>query len=219
VGDLLQRALPVDTLVVAVDPGKALNRIWLSTDVDGLLLDPLTLPVLRSGIDELTRLIQLHRGARDPVIAIETTGALHQAWAAELGQRFPDSVRLFAPSEAVAARSQLGSRRFKTDDRDCAALTYLARQGHGRRLGADEHELLTAVRFRRGLLAERKAAQQRLHDQVNALCPGLSAPSGHGLQVRVAIARHACRLIYRMLTTQDAFDEQRYRRARHQTGR
>lgn len=39
------------------------------------------------------------------------------------------------------------------------------------------------------------------------------------MQVRVAIARHACRLIYRMLTTQDAFDEQRYRRARHQVGR
>lgn len=33
------------------------------------------------------------------------------------------------------------------------------------------------------------------------------------------IARHAYRLIYRMLTTQDAFDEQRYRRARHQVGR
>lgn len=179
-GDLLQRALPVDTLVVAVDPGKALNRVWLSTDVDGLLLDPLTLPVLRPGIEELTRLIQLHRGTREPVIAIETTGALHQAWAAELDRRFPDTVRLFAPSETVAARAQLGSRRFKTDDRDCAALTYLARQGHGRRLGSDEHDLLSAVRFRRGLLAERKAAQQRLHDQVNALCPGLSAPAGQG---------------------------------------
>ena len=56
----------------------------------------------------------------------------------------------------------------------------MARQGHGRPLGSCEDELLTAVRFRRGLLAERKAAQQRLHDQVNALCPGLSAPSGQG---------------------------------------
>ena len=27
---------------------------------------------------------------------------------------------------------------------------------------------------------ERRAAQQRLHDQVNGLCPGLSAPAGHG---------------------------------------
>jgi transposase len=37
-----------------------------------------------------------------------------------------------------------------------------------------------AVRHRRGLVAERKVAQQRLHDQLNALCPGLSAPAGHG---------------------------------------
>src|SRR5450759_4923887 len=33
-----------------------------------------------------------------------------------------------------------------------------------------------AVRYRRGLVAERRVAQQRLHDQLNALCPGLSAP-------------------------------------------
>jgi hypothetical protein len=39
------------------------------------------------------------------------------------------------------------------------------------------------------------------------------------IQIRVSLARHACRLLYRMLTTQEAFDEQRYRRARHQTGR
>ncbi len=39
---------------------------------------------------------------------------------------------------------------------------------------------MSAVGFRRGLLGERKAAQQRLHDQVNGRCPGLSAPVGHG---------------------------------------
>ena len=114
-------------------------------------------------------------------IAIEATGSLHRAWTRELGRRFPDAVRLFAPSETAAARAQLGSRRFKTDDRDCAALTYLARQGHGRPAPPDEHEaLLSAVRFRRGVLQEPKVAQQRLHDQVHGLCPGLSAPSGQG---------------------------------------
>jgi transposase len=180
-GDLLQRALPVDRLVVAIDPGKVQNRVWLSTDAAGLLVDPLTLPVLRSGVDELERLVNRHAGGQEPVIAIEATGGLHRAWTQELNRRFPQSVRLFAPSETAAARAQLGSRRFKTDDRDCAALTYLARQGHGRSVPADEHEaLLSAVRFRRGLLIERKAAQQRLHDQVNGLCPGLSAPAGQG---------------------------------------
>ena len=97
------------------------------------------------------------------------------------GSTLPGSVRLFAPSETTAARAQLGSRRFKTDDRDCAALTYLARQGQGRRVtDRIDDALAVAVRHRRGLVAEHKVAQQRLHDQLHALCPGLSAPDGHG---------------------------------------
>jgi transposase len=116
------------------------------------------------------------------VFAIEATGSLHRAWAAELERLHPGAIRVFAPSETKAARTQLGSGRFKTDDRDCAALTYLARQGAGR-LHSEEsavEQLRAAVRHRRGLVTDRKKAQQRLHDQLNALCPGLSAPAGHG---------------------------------------
>lgn len=188
-GDLLQRALPVDRLVVAIDPGKVQHRVWLSTDGAGLLVEPLSLPVLREGLDELAGLIGRHAGTHPPLIAIEATGALHRVWTQELARRFPGAVRVFAPSETVAARGQLGSRRFKTDDRDCAALTYLARQGHGRPVLPGDHDaqdaLQTAVRFRRGLLVERKAAQQRLHDQVHGLCPGLSAPAGHGRKLEL----------------------------------
>jgi transposase len=42
------------------------------------------------------------------------------------------------------------------------------------------------VRHRRGLVRDRKVAQQRLHAQLNALCPGLSAPTGHRRAVAVA---------------------------------
>lgn len=103
------------------------------------------------------------------------------AWAAELERRWPGSLRLFAPSETQAARAQLGSRRFKTDDRDCAALVWLLRQGAGRPSAPSRVEaLLGAVRHRRQLVDARRVAQQRLHDQLNVLCPGLSAPVGHG---------------------------------------
>lgn len=176
---MLEVALDPATVVVAVDPGKVMNRVWVSNGA-GLLEEPVSLPVARSGIAELERLLAAHAG--EPVIAIEATGSLHRAWAAELERRHPGALRLFAPSETKAARMQLGSGRFKTDDRDCAALTYLARQGAGR--GASEEavveELRAAVRHRRGLVEDRKKAQQRLHDQLNALCPGLSAPAGHG---------------------------------------
>lgn len=135
----------------------------------------------REGISRLDRLLAEHDAA-NPVIAVEATGSLHRSWVVELERRHPGSVRLFAPSETKAARIQMGSGRFKTDDRDCAALTYLARQGAGR-LHAEQSAvdaLRAAVRHRRGLVADKRVAQQRMHDQLNALCPGLSAPAGHG---------------------------------------
>lgn len=178
---LLQQALPGSTLVVAIDPGKVAHRVWFSTSDGGLLEEPRSVPALRPGLDDVEATIRRLVGAARPVVAIEATGALHGPWVRALEERFPSSVRVFAPSETAAARAQLGSRRFKSDDRDCAALTYLARQGQGRPVVEDPVEAMrAAVRYRRGLVAERKVAQQRLHDQLNALCPGLSAPAGHG---------------------------------------
>jgi transposase len=179
---LLQAALEPSTLVLAVDPGKVSNRIWLS-DGSGLLAEPVSVPVSRDGLAGVERLVSIHaQGHPRVVIAIEATGSLHRPWSSALERRYPGGVRLFAPSETKAARTQLGSGRFKTDDRDCAALTYLARQGAGRRW-IDETEvdaLRAVVRHRRGLVHDRKVIQQRLHDQLNALAPGLSAPAGHG---------------------------------------
>lgn len=176
---MLEVALDPATVIVAVDPGKVMNRVWVSNGA-GLLEEPVSLPVSRSGMVALERMLATHVG--EPVIAIEATGSLHRAWAAELERQHPGAIRLFAPSETKAARTQMGSGRFKTDDRDCAALTYLARQGAGRRHSEEAvvDELRGAVRHRRGLVADRKKAQQRLHDQLNVLCPGLSAPDGHG---------------------------------------
>ncbi|GAA1620595.1 hypothetical protein GCM10009789_87650 [Kribbella sancticallisti] len=179
---LLQVALEPSTLVVAVDPGKVMNRVWVS-DGSGLLVDPVSLPVSRDGIASLEEMIGCLACDRPSmVIAIEATGSLHRAWAGELERRHPGGVRMFAPSETKAARIQLGSGRFKSDDRDCAALTYLARQGAGRLVLEERgvETLRAAVRHRRSLVADRKVMQQRLHDQLNALCPGLSAPAGHG---------------------------------------
>jgi transposase len=184
--DLLLREVPGDRLVVAIDPGKVTNRVWLTTGDRGLIGDPVSLPVLRDGVDELDRLIACSGVEGAPVIGIEATGALHRAWAAEVERRWPGSLRLFAPSETQAARAQLGSRRFKTDDRDCAALVWLLRQGAGRPTAPSAVEaLLGAVRHRRQLVDARRVLQQRLHDQLNALCPGLSAPVGHGRALKL----------------------------------
>lgn len=179
---LLQTALEPSTLVLAVDPGKVSNRVWLS-DGFGLLAEPVSMPVSRAGLTVVERLVSSHdAGHSAVVVAIEATGSLHRAWSSALERSYPGAVRLFAPSETKAARTQLGSGRFKTDDRDCAALTYLARQGAGRRWidEVDVDALRAVVRHRRGLVHDRKVIQQRLHDQLNTLAPGLSAPAGHG---------------------------------------
>jgi transposase len=183
---MLEVALDPAIVIVAVDPGKVMNRVWVSNGA-GLLAEPVSLPVSREGIVRLERLL-VDQASGEPVIAVEATGSLHRCWAAELERLHPGSVRIFAPSETKAARIQLGSGRFKTDDRDCAALTYLARQGAGRRHAEEStvDALRAAVRHRRGLVLDRKVAQQRLHDQLNALCPGLSAPAGHGRSLPVA---------------------------------
>jgi transposase len=165
-----------DGLVVAIDPGKVAHRVWV-TDRSGVLGEPLSLPSSRVGLERLDALV----GSAPATFAVEATGALHRAWAAELERRRPGSLRLFAPSETVAARAQLGTRRFKTDDRDCAALVWLARQGAGRpALDTGVEAMLAAVSHRRQLVLALTPLRQRLHDQLNALAPGLSAPAGHG---------------------------------------
>jgi len=48
--ELLRQAVPATTLVVAVDPGKVSNRVWLTSGERGLIGEPVSLPVLGEGI-------------------------------------------------------------------------------------------------------------------------------------------------------------------------
>jgi hypothetical protein len=119
----------------------------VSDDWDGLVGEPISVPTSGGGIDRLELLLA---GRADPLFALEATGSLHRPWATEIERRWPRSLRTFAPSETQAARAQLGTRRFKTDDRDCAALVWLARQGVGRPAAATGIEaILGAVSHRR----------------------------------------------------------------------
>ena len=38
--DLLHTELPAKTLVVAIDPGKVANRVWLTSGERGLICEP-----------------------------------------------------------------------------------------------------------------------------------------------------------------------------------
>ena len=95
----LLREVGAGRVIVAIDPGKAVNRVWVTTGA-GLVGEPVSVPTSRDGIDRLGALLD---GYGAPVIALEATGSLHRAWAAELERRWPGSLRLFAPSETHAA--------------------------------------------------------------------------------------------------------------------
>jgi hypothetical protein len=52
--DLLRREMPARSLVVAIDPARR-SIVWLTTGERGLIGEPVTLPALREGVDELER--------------------------------------------------------------------------------------------------------------------------------------------------------------------
>jgi hypothetical protein len=95
---MLKVALDPATVVVAVDPGKVSNRVWVSNG-DGLLEQPVSVPVSCAGVEQVERMLSAHPSLMAPVIAVEATGSLHRAFVADLERRRPGSTRLFAPSE------------------------------------------------------------------------------------------------------------------------
>ena len=58
----------------------------------GLIGEPVSLSVLRDGVEALARLISDSGVDGLPVIGIEATGALHRAWAGEVERRWPGSL-------------------------------------------------------------------------------------------------------------------------------
>jgi transposase len=178
--ELLLREVPADCLVVAIDPGKVSNRVWLTSGERGLIGEPVSLPVLREGVDELERLIEASR-AGAPVIGIEATGALHRAWAAEVERRWAGVAAVVRTVRDAGRPGAAGLAAIQDRRPRLRRVVWLLRQGAGRPSAPSQVEaLLGAVRHRRQLVDARRVLQQRLHDQLNALCPGLSAPAGHG---------------------------------------
>jgi transposase len=84
------------------------------------------------------------------------------------------------------------------------------RRGAISRTGLPEHrDALMGIAWGLGQYAP--AFQQRRRE--------LNARGKTGIPARVALARHACRLCWRLLHTQQPYDDQRYDRARRDRGR
>ena len=109
--------------------------------------------------------------------------------------RFPTPEHLYAATGLAPAAWQSAS---------------LHRRGRISRQGLPEHrDALMGIAW--GLSQYSPSFQQRDAE--------LRGRGMRPIQARVALARHACRLCHALLTTQQPFDEARYRMARHSRGR
>jgi transposase len=106
--------------------------------------------------------------------------------------RFPDAEHLYSATGLAPADHKSAS---------------LARRGRISRQGLPEHrDALMSIAW--GLSRYCAPLRDRDHE--------LRARGMAPIQARVALARHACRLAYTLLRTQNPYHEQRYRQARHQ---
>jgi transposase len=109
--------------------------------------------------------------------------------------RFPSAEHLYAATGLAPAVWQSAT---------------LQRRGRISRQGLPEHrDALMSIAW--GLSQHSQAFRERDQD--------LRGRGMRPIQARVALARHACRLCFALLTTQQPFDETRYRQARHSRGR
>jgi transposase len=109
--------------------------------------------------------------------------------------RFPDAEHLYSATGLAPALYQSAT---------------LQRRGPISRQGLAEHrDALMGIAWGLSRFSP-SFAERNAHYRNRGMTP---------IQARVALARHACRLAYRLLSSQEPFDEERYRRGRHSRGR
>jgi len=167
--------------------------------------------------ERLGRDLERHRGLQRDIAATEAQ--LEELLVDTDGQVLTSLPGVGAIRAAAFAAHSLPIARYPTPDHLFSA-TGLAPASYE-----------SATLRRRGRISRQGLPQHR--DALMSIAWGLSQHSqsfrkrdrelrGRGfrpIQARVALARHACRLCFTLLHTQEPFDEARYGRARHRRGR
>jgi len=156
--------------------------------------------LLRTDIDTLEREIEVLLALTDGQVLTSLPGVASTRAAAFAVhslpiKRFPDAEHLYSATGLAPAMYQSAS---------------ISRRGRISRQGLAEHrDALMGIAW--GLSMYSPVFTVR---NAEYRARGMTA-----IQARVALARHACRLAYRLLTTQEVFNEERYRRGRLSRGR
>jgi transposase len=154
---------------------------------------------------------------RDDVAFVD--GQIERLLADSAGQILTSLPGVWITRAAAFAAHTLPVERFATPEHlysatGLAPASYESSTVHRRggisRTGLPEHrDALIGIAWGLGQFAP--AFQRRLSE--------LRARGKTGIDARVALARHACRLCWRMLLTQEPYDDRRYDRARRDRGR
>ncbi|MFZ1221835.1 MAG: IS110 family transposase [Dokdonella sp.] len=169
-------------LRVAVDVGSRFHQVAVG-DGKGRLLDEFRIDHLRSGFEGFFERIARHR-ARDIRVAMEG----YNGWARPLDQQVLDrGWRLYNVNNLKLARyKEIFPAPAKTDAIDARRMLELFAFDGQRSMGRDvlqeiaaaspqQRELKYLTRRRRVLVAERASRLTRLHTDLQAVCPDLSA--------------------------------------------
>jgi len=156
-------------------------------------------------------------GLRDDIAFVDAQ--IEQLLAATAGQILTTLPGVATIRAAAFAAYTLPIKRFATPERlysatGLAPASYesasVRRRGAITRTGLAEHrDALMAIAWGLGQFAP--AFQHRRSE--------LNTRGKTGIEARVALARHACRLCWRILESQQPYDDQRYARARRDRGR
>lgn len=140
---LMERAGPLRTVLVGIDVGKS-DALALIADGRGeLLAEPITVELDQPGVASLEAAVAQARQARSATvvrIGVEACGHYHRLLVHRLRSAGWDTVDL-SPAKVHAARSQMGYRRLKSDQRDAAAMIEMLIRGGGRPPGTNAQQL------------------------------------------------------------------------------
>jgi transposase len=175
---LIDRAGPAQTVLVGVDVGK-FDALALIADARGeLLAEPVGFGLDEPGVEALEAAVRLACSVRSATLVrfgVEACGHYHRLLVHRLRAAGWDTVDL-SPAQVHAARSQMGYRRLKSDQRDAAAMIELLIRGAGRHSGLDDgamSRLQAWVAHRNRKQAARVALGNQLLASIDLAFPSL----------------------------------------------
>lgn len=176
----MERAGPAHTILAGIDVGKFEALVLIADGRGELLAGPLVFGLDGPGVRVFESAVEQACAARSATLVrfgVEACGHYHRLLVHRLRSAGWDTVDL-SPAQVHAARSQMGCRRLKSDERDAGAMIELLTRGAGRTAAAGDDalpQLQAWVAHRHRKQAARVALGNQLLASIDLAFPSLQA--------------------------------------------